>query len=57
MTAGFRYKAVLDAMQVSMGLPQNARSILPLEGKLPSMLVFLKNIFGIEVVDKVYEKS
>ncbi len=52
-----KYKAVLEAMQVSMGLPQNARSILALEGELPSSLVPLKNILGIEVVEKVYEKG
>lgn len=52
-----KYKAVLEAMQVSMGLPQNARSILALEGELPSVLVPLKNILGIEVVEKVYEKG
>lgn len=52
-----KYKAVMEAMQLSLGLPQNVRSILALEGKLPSGLVSLKNILGIEVVEKIYEKG
>ncbi len=52
-----KYKAVMEAMQISLGLPQNVRSILALEKELPSVLVPLKNILGIEIVEKVYEKS
>lgn len=52
-----KYKAVMEAMQLSLGIQQNANSILALEGKFPSELVPLKNILGIEVVEKVYEKG
>lgn len=52
-----KYKAVMEAMQLSLGIQQNANSILALEGELPSELVPLKNILGIEVVEKVYEKG
>jgi len=52
-----KYSSVMEAMQLSLGLPQNACSILALEGKLPSGLVALKNILGIEVVERVYEKA
>lgn len=48
-----KYKAVLEAMQLASGLPQNARAILALETKLPSTLVALKNILGVEVVEAV----
>ncbi len=52
-----KYKAVMEAMQLSLGIKQNANSILALEGELPSELILLKNILGIEVVEKVYEKT
>lgn len=48
---------VMEAMQLSLGLPQNVRAVLALEGKLPSGLVSLKNLLGIEVVEKIYEKG
>ena len=48
-----KYKAVLEAMQLASDLPQNARAILALETTLPSRLVALKNILGIEVVEAV----
>ena len=48
-----KYKAVLEAMQLALGLPQNARAILALESNLPVKLVALKNILGIEVVEAV----
>jgi hypothetical protein len=48
-----KYKAVLEAMQLSSGLPQNARSILAIESALPLKLIALKNILGVEVVDLV----
>jgi hypothetical protein len=52
-----KYKAVMEAMQLSLGIEQNAYSILALEGELPSGLVRLKKILGIEVVERVYEKG
>lgn len=52
-----KYKAVMEAMQLSLGLPQNARSVLALEGEFPTELVPLKNILGIDVMEKVYEKG
>jgi len=52
-----KYKAVMEAMQLSLGIQQNANSILALEGELPPELVPLKNILGIEVVEKIYEKG
>lgn len=48
-----KYKAVLEAMQLSSGLPQNARAILALESELPAMLISLKNVLGVEVVGSV----
>lgn len=48
-----KYKAVLEAMQLSSGLPQNARAILALETKLSPKLVALKNLLGVEVVESV----
>jgi hypothetical protein len=47
----------MEAMQLSLGIEQNAYSILALEGELPSGLVRLKKILGIEVVERVYEKG
>lgn len=52
-----KYKAVMEAMQLASGLPQNARAILALETALPSKLVPLKNILGIEVVEGVRVNS
>lgn len=48
-----KYKAVLEAMQLASGLPQNARAILTLETNLPLKLVALKNTLGVEVVETV----
>lgn len=48
-----KYKAVLEAMQLSYGLPQNARAILAIESALPSKLIALKNVLGVEVIDSV----
>lgn len=57
ITRGFfqcvKYKAVLEAMQLASGLPQNTRAILALETSLPSKLIALKNTLGIEVVEAV----
>lgn len=48
-----KYKAVLEAMQLASGLPQNVRAILALESSLPSNLVALRNLLGVEVVEAV----
>lgn len=52
-----KYKAVMEAMQLASGLPQNARSILAIESEFPASLVALKNVLGIEVVDMVYNNG
>jgi len=48
-----KYRAVVEAVQVASELPQNARALLALEGELPGGLVSLRNLLGIEVVEKV----
>ncbi len=48
-----KYRAVIEAYQASRGLPQGARSVLVLESVLPHDLVALKNILGVEVLDRV----
>jgi hypothetical protein len=40
-------------MQLSSGLPQNARAILALESEIPETLIALKNVLGVEVVESV----
>lgn len=52
-----KYKAVLEAMQLSSGLPQNARAILALESEIPETLIALKNVLGVEVVESVQAKG
>jgi len=48
-----KYRAVMEAFQVSSGLPQGARSVLVLQAEFPNQLVPLKNILGLDVVDCV----
>jgi hypothetical protein len=48
-----KYRAVLEAQQAAEGMPQSARAILVLQGKLPDTLRALKNILGIELVDEI----
>lgn len=48
-----KYQAVMEAFQRASAIPQNSRTILVLEGKLPTRLLPLKNILGIEVVESV----
>jgi hypothetical protein len=48
-----KYRAVIEALHVSLGKPQTVRAILVLEGKLPMRLVQLKNILGVEVLEGV----
>ncbi len=52
-----KYKAVLEAMQLSSGLPQNARAILAIESALSPKLIALKNVLGVDVVDSVQLKG
>jgi len=48
-----KYRAVIEAYQASLEIPQNARIILVLEASFPRLLVPLKNMLGVEVLDKV----
>lgn len=48
-----KYQAVMEAVQRASAIPQNSRTILVLESKLPSRLLPLKNILGIEVVESI----
>jgi hypothetical protein len=48
-----KYRAVLEARQAVLGLPQSARSVLVLESRFPEKLLALKNILGIELVQEV----
>ena len=49
-----KYKAVLEAMQAATGKPQNARAILVLGGTLPSNLLPIANVLGVEVIESVH---
>ena len=51
-----KYRAVIEAYQAIQTLPQNARAVLVLGGSLPSNLISLKNILGVEIVEKVIPK-
>ena len=51
-----KYRAVIEACQVSQELPKNARAVLVLESALLEELVPLKNILGVEVLDNVKPK-
>jgi hypothetical protein len=48
-----KYCAVIEAQQVSKGVPQSARAVLVLEGKLPEELMGLRNRLGIEVCEQI----
>ena len=48
-----KYLAVVEAVQATVDLPQNARALLVLEGSLPTELLRVKNLLGIEVVENV----
>jgi hypothetical protein len=48
-----KYRAVIEAYQATISLPQNARTILVLEGSLPAKMIPLKNILGIEIIEHV----
>jgi hypothetical protein len=51
-----KYRAVIEAVQATRALKQNARAILALEGPLPDDLVPIKNTLGVEVVERVDSK-
>ena len=48
-----KYRAVMMAVQAVKGEIRDARAVLALEGKLPSELVALRNVLGIEVYEAV----
>lgn len=48
-----KYRAVMEAVQISEAHPQNARALLVLEASLPPSLVALKNLLGVEVIERV----
>ena len=48
-----KYRAVLEAVQLAEDRPQNARAILVLETQFPERLVALRNLLGVEIVEKV----
>ncbi|MDR6680202.1 hypothetical protein [Pseudomonas oryzihabitans] len=48
-----KYRAVMEAVLLSKSRPQNARVLLVLESKLPSSLIPLRNMLGIEVIEGV----
>ena len=52
-----KYRAVLEAYLASRGERPSARSILALEGSLPSALVNLRNLLGIEVFEQVRNRK
>ena len=48
-----KYRAVIEAYQATRSLPQNARTILVLEGSLPEDLIPLKHILEIEIIENI----
>ncbi|MDR6162541.1 hypothetical protein [Pseudomonas fluorescens] len=48
-----KYRAVMEAVLLSKSRPQNARAVLVLGSKLPSSLIPLRNMLGVEVVEDV----
>lgn len=48
-----KYRAVVEAYQASQEFPPDARAVLVLEAPLPARLVSLKDLLGVEVLDKV----
>lgn len=52
-----KYRAVMEAVQVSEARPQNARALLVLEATFPQSLIPLRNILGVEVVEGVSPKN
>ncbi|MDD2853661.1 MAG: hypothetical protein PHY09_17385 [Desulfuromonadaceae bacterium] len=52
-----KYRAVMEAVQVSEAQAQNARALLVLESSFPQSLVPLRNILGVEVIEGVTPKN
>lgn len=48
-----KYRAVIEAHHATQNLPQSVRIILVIESSFPADLDDMKNILGIEVVDRV----
>lgn len=48
-----KYQSVTEAMLGVQGLPQNVRTVLVLESKLPSDLKTIQHMLGIEVIDEI----
>lgn len=48
-----KYRAVMEATQIVKGQPRAARSVLVLEGNLPKKLIPLRNILGVEVLERI----
>ncbi len=48
-----KYRAVMEAYQATQNLPLSARAVLVLEGALPTELILMGNILGVEVVEGV----
>jgi hypothetical protein len=49
-----KYKYLIEAEQIVNNQHPNSRIILALEGQLPRKLIGVKNILGIEVIDKIH---
>lgn len=52
-----KYRAVMEAVLLSEARPQNARALLVLESSFPDALVPLRNMLGVEVVDRINPQS
>jgi hypothetical protein len=48
-----KYRAVMEAVMRSEGRPQSARAVLVLESSLPLSLLPLRNLLGVEVVERI----
>jgi len=48
-----KYQAVIEAYQTSLELRPDARALLILEAQLPQRLIRLKDMLGVEVLDRV----
>ncbi len=51
-----KYRAVIEAYQLTQGLPQNARGVLVLESEFPKNLLPLKHMLSVEVIDNIEPK-
>jgi len=52
-----KYRAVVEAVQATENLDQNARAILVLESTLPTDLVGVKNTLGVEVIENMLPRD